>query len=268
MFVSTWFAVWVVCCATFITGLPAVTDDNTEFALNWLRSYGYLYTSKADDELSVADVSAALRRMQAFASLPETGEVDAETLEVMKMPRCGVPDFQPDEDGQLIKRYSLRTKWSKTALTYKFESYSSDLSQSDIKTTVAASFKQWSDICKLSFSSVTGTADIVIKFATGNHGDGTRNAFDGKSGTLAHAFFPGSGVGGDLHYDDAEKFRMHSTNSDDIDLLYVTVHEIGHSIGIDHSATQGAIMYPTYAKVPTVALHSDDIQAARAHYGR
>ncbi|XP_033645937.1 matrix metalloproteinase-9-like [Asterias rubens] len=262
---STWFAVWVVCCATLITGLPTVTDDTNEFALNWLRFYGYLYSSEADDELSIADVSAAIRRMQAFASLPETGVVDSATLEVMNMPRCGVPDFEPDEDGQ-FKRYTTGSKWPRTALTYKFESYTRDLSVGNIKSTVAASFKQWSDVCPLTFTLVTGTADIIIKFVEGWHGDG--NAFDGMSGILAHAFYPASGFGGDLHYDDAETFRMHSTNSNDIDLLYVTVHEIGHSIGIGHSSVSGAIMYPTYAKVATVKLHSDDINAARAQYGK
>ena len=61
---------------------------------------------------------------------------------------------------------------------------------------------------------------------------------------------------------------IHYLFSDDIDLLYVTVHEIGHSIGIGHSSVSGAIMYPTYAKVATVKLHSDDINAARAQYGK
>lgn len=58
------------------------------------------------------------------------------------------------------------------------------------------------DIDLLETSSDDGNFDVL--FAVGDHGD--YNAFDGMGGTLAHAFYPDARLGGDIHFDDSEKF--------------------------------------------------------------
>jgi len=67
--------------------------------------------------------------------------------------------------------------------------------------------------------------DIKISFCQKSHGDGFD--FDGEDGTLAHWYFPGSGIGGDLHFDDAEKWVEQETPPG-YNLFVVAVHEIGH----------------------------------------
>jgi len=53
------------------------------------------------------------------------------------------------------------------------------------------------------------------------------------------------------------------------DLFTVAAHELGHSLGIEHSNTFGALMFPYYKGYnPKLELHEDDIAAIQAVYGR
>lgn len=49
----------------------------------------------------------------------------------------------------------------------------------------------------------------------------------------------------------------------------MAVHEIGHSLGLDHSKKPEAIMYPTYryADPNTFRLSADDIRSIQSLYG-
>ncbi|MEQ2168583.1 hypothetical protein GOODEAATRI_016181 [Goodea atripinnis] len=83
--------------------------------------------------------------------------------------------------------------------------------------------------------------------------------FDGPDGTLAHAFAPSSGIGGDAHFDDDETFTFRSN----------TAHEFGHSLGLSHSEDPGALMYPIYSyqNPERFILPQDDVRGIQSLYG-
>ena len=73
-------------------------NDNIK-AARYLQKYGYVLQSKMGSivEGSGQGLSEqyknALRKMQEFAGIPQTGVVDRDTLELMGRPRCGVKDI-------------------------------------------------------------------------------------------------------------------------------------------------------------------------------
>ncbi|NXL06393.1 MMP3 protein, partial [Mesembrinibis cayennensis] len=201
-----------------------------------------------------------IKEMQRFFHLTVTGKLNAETEEIMKQPRCGVPDIAN------YKTFPGNTRWRKTHLTYKIVNYTPDLPQKKVDDAIRRAFMVWSAVTPLQFHRVSKTnADIVIRFARREHGDG--QPFDRRGGVLAHAFYPGEGIGGDAHFDDDERW---SEVNREINLFLVAAHEFGHSLGLAHSNVRGALMYPSYSYVnpATFRLSEDDRQRIQKLYGK
>ena len=196
---------FIVFQATYAAPSPIIRfpgDDTTpttdkEVALHYLNKfYGC-----PEDRCNLMVLKDTLKKMQKFFSLQETGEIDAKTVEIMKKPRCGVPD---------VANYNFfhrKPMWQKNDITYRILGYSLDLDEEVINDAFFRAFKVWSDVTPLSFTRLMdGEADIMINFGRNEHGDGY--PFDGKDGLLAHAFAPGPGIGGDSHFDDDEQWTL------------------------------------------------------------
>ncbi|XP_071519616.1 stromelysin-3-like [Panulirus ornatus] len=194
---------------------------------------------------------------------------------------CGVIDEDEaagivNTTGRRVRRYSLHgKKWDKTELTWTLRTPSRNvdrLSEGTIRQQMSAAMKVWERASVLKFTEVhknTPKVDIYIDFLEGNHDDGY--IFDGPGGTLAHAFYPGRGIGGDMHFDDAEKFVPHHlvNKYETSSLLVTAAHELGHSLGLRHSDVDDALMAPYYQEYPEdFALPLDDTYGIQALYGR
>ncbi|TSM28229.1 Collagenase 3 [Bagarius yarrelli] len=241
---------------------PSPLKDDEDFAKDYLKKmYNMQDGSQKDAASKVNEMSIKVSEMQQFFGLNVTGTLTAETLEMMKKSRCGVPDVFAKEDK------ASKAKWPRTTLTYRIVNYTPDMSVAEVDSTMAKALQLWANVTPLKFTRLyKGVADIMISFAVREHGD--KNPFDGPKGVLAHAYFPTTGLGGDAHFDDDETFTFKSSLGSN--LFNVAAHEFGHSLGLVHSKVKGALMYPTYSySYPdTYVLPGDDFKRIQALYGK
>ena len=93
---ASYFTIIITMYSTVASYDQGQVDDTR--ALIYLMEYGYVESAKWSSSLVTQDtlkefVTTAVRDFQAFAGLNQTGELDLDTKNLMRTPRCGVRDI-------------------------------------------------------------------------------------------------------------------------------------------------------------------------------
>lgn len=230
-----------------------------------LFEYGYL---RAEDETSLqtindSDLSTALLMFQEFYNLPTDGELNNETVNLMLKPRCGNADIISDFQVSVYK-------WKKPVVSWHYY-----LANHQLLHLTKKAFTVWEQSSGIRFEHNRMNPDILISNKRRKHMMQKQtwqcpNSFDGKSGTLAHGYFPDQiNSVREIHIDEEEAWFYLTTNNvppGQTSLYATLIHEIGHTLGISHSSDQDAVMFAYYNGKSE--LSADDILAIQNLYGK
>jgi hypothetical protein len=121
--------------------LPTATPDqrrHSKHVNDFYKLYGWLKpnTSVPDKELP-----KAIRKIQKVLEEPVTGVFSDRMMDIMTKPRCGTEQVYNETAAKsppdLHKRYVVwGSKWPKTTITWRFVSYSADLSAAQQQSTL------------------------------------------------------------------------------------------------------------------------------------
>ncbi|KAK1883265.1 Stromelysin-2 [Dissostichus eleginoides] len=147
--------------AVYCGPVSQVNVKDEDFAESYLKKFFNL-TEETGPTIrrGISPVSRKLIEMQRFFGLQITGTLDADTVAMMKKPRCGVPDGN-------LARFSTfgQYKWEKNSLTYRMENYTPDMSVSEVDDSIERALQVWAKVTPLRFTRIySGTADIMISF--------------------------------------------------------------------------------------------------------
>ncbi|KAL7846468.1 hypothetical protein SRHO_G00214480 [Serrasalmus rhombeus] len=237
------------------------SDADLEFAEGYLGKFynDRLQASHRMAGLASHELMAKPKGTQHLFELVESGELDQLTPAATRRGRSGLSDAE--QFGETIR-------WRNRTLTYRISNYTPKMRPSQIRRVIREAWRLWAQVAPLTFRRRKRRgADIEISFNNKDHEDGA--PFDGKGGTLAHAFLPGPGIGGDVHFDAEEDWTNNAT-ARGCNLFATAVHEFGHALGLAHSSDPGAVMFPAYNFVPhgDVLLSFQDVKDIQELYGK
>jgi len=150
-------------------------------------------------------------------------------------------------------------------LSYHIEGTPRGLSQAETNAAIETALSVWATAADITFTQTnrSGMRDS-IDFSFIN--------IDGAGGTLAQAYFPDdvnpARIAGDVQFDISDAWEVgNQLGNRAFDLVMAAVHEIGHSLGLDHSHDSNSVLAPYISPSEYfTSLSSDDVSAIQKLY--
>jgi hypothetical protein len=256
------------------TPLPRGMDSKpgeveARFGLSYLNAFGYLKDELSQwKDINLGDIVEAVKQFQGMFGQRRDGKFTHATVRAMQKPRCGMPDVLREHLSQhaRVRNWArgMLAAWKKRGLRYGIVAYVGGIDKSVQKGIIQAAYDDWCRVANIGVVETSNNeADIVI-----GTGQGQKDNFDGPSGVLAWAYLPdGNDQQLQMRFDLDETW-VTDPGQRGILLKNVATHEFGHTLGLDHSKVQQALMAPFYAVGITSPQQNDDIPRIVARYGQ
>eukprot|EP00486_Rosalina_sp_Unknown_P006395 CAMPEP_0201574998 /NCGR_PEP_ID=MMETSP0190_2-20130828/19872_1 /ASSEMBLY_ACC=CAM_ASM_000263 /TAXON_ID=37353 /ORGANISM="Rosalina sp." /LENGTH=900 /DNA_ID=CAMNT_0048004043 /DNA_START=34 /DNA_END=2736 /DNA_ORIENTATION=- len=269
----------------------------------YLAKFGYYDSAEIDGIYGPKTTQAVMDLQKGYrfeddkdneANLKVDGYVGAKTKRIISdLRRCAnVDPFANNE----VADEDTGEAWKKSSLSYYIDVPPGYLERERVEEVIESTFKQWSDATdgNITFKLLNDVplknkkrADVVLSWTESQSDDPTLG-FDGAGGVLGAGGRLDKGKGkGFVNFDISERWVYGDDKKEDngfdntisdlnnpstwyrgkpkISLLYVALHEIGHVLGLDHSARLEDVMGPYYIPEQT-KLQKNDIQRVKSLY--
>jgi predicted Zn-dependent protease len=178
-------------------------------------------------------------------------------------PQLVTLSFMPD--GTLISAGSNGTVTSDL-----FATLGAKVSTAAWQDAIIAAAQTWAQQANVNFAVIAdnGTPSGQGNYQQGDPGMGDIRvgAYNLGSSYLGGTYLPppanNYSLAGDMNFNDTMNWNIGTT----YDLQTVALHEMGHALGLGHSTTSSAVMWPSYGGVKR-KLTSDDVNGIQAVYG-
>jgi len=179
-------------------------------------------------------------------------------------------------DGEVLPTYTtMSAGWDgnglgSASLKYYFGRLTYDLDSAATKAQIVRALNTWAAVVAITWtetSSANQTKSVDISWISSGE---TGYPFDGSGGTLARSYYPcppnPETIAGNIECDDADLWEVGNTGSG-FDVYSMVLHELGHALGLGHSESSGAVMYPyIWSSTVYTGLTADDVSGIQSIY--